>query len=144
MTKYYKVWLNEKSIGNYCTQSYVICKKTPVSIFFYPVFREVITDKLIYPNNVLRRHLTYVINKHKDTNYQEYKVPMCCETDNKEVEKWLKKMDEASLKKYVDYINKLEEASIKHYDESKHKRVEEKVQEKSSGKNIKRILKKIR
>lgn len=152
MTKYYKVWLNEDMVGyksqmyRFSDDNYIICKR---SINTYikdigAIFREIITNKIVYPSSDTKiRGLTYDIvceifwsEKRIIAQYKEITAS--------EVQEWLKNMDEESLKAYVEKINKLEAKAIECYDEEKHKKLEEKEQNRNASKSIKRTLRKIR
>lgn len=124
MSKYYKVFLEYEDL---C----VICKKIP---FTKDLYREIITDKIIYPFSKKNENkITY--------GYLQNGIPCCYEIKNSEVKKWLCELNAAE---YISELEKIEDILIK----SQKKEVDEKIvyrsMEKEAGKNVKRTLRKIK
>ena len=122
MSKYYKVYLEYE---NLC----VICKNIP---FIKNLYREIITDKIIYPKNKNTvDKLTY--------GYLPNGLPRCYEITNSQTKEWL-----CSLNK-KDYVYDLERIEYIIRNSCKVEMDEKMVfkrTEKQASKDIRRILKK--
>ena len=124
MTKYYKVFLE-------CDDFCMVCKKVS---FTKNLYREIITDKIIYPQNKQASDkLTY--------GYLPNGLPRCYEMSNIEVKKWL---DNLNKEEYIEELQKIDNLITK----SRKMEIKEKTiykqQERLAGKSIKKTLRKIR
>ncbi|MBQ3226931.1 MAG: hypothetical protein IJB48_07740 [Clostridia bacterium] len=124
MSKYYKIFLD-------CESFCVVGKKVP---FTKNLYREIITDKIIYPKtDKTSAKLTY--------GYLPNGQPRCYEITNHEAKAWLLKL------KSEDYIYDLERIEyIRRYShkiEIDEKKVYKNM-EKQADKSVKRTLRKIK
>lgn len=124
MAKYYKVFLEYENI---C----MVCIKIP---FTRNLYKEIITDKIIYPKNKQTSDkLTY--------GYLQNGLPRCYEITNSEAKEWLLKLNTEeyiyNLERIEDIIRKSKKIEI---DEKKIYKQNEKIADKS----IKRTLRKIK
>lgn len=129
MPKYYKVYLEYE---DFC----LVCKKVP---FTKDLYREIITDKIIYPFSKKNENkLTY--------GYLPNGLPRCYEITNIEAKEWLLNLKETGYV-YRDYIYQLQRIESIAKIHSKQKHSEDKIyknKEKEAGKSIKKTLKKIK
>ena len=124
MAKYYKVDLS--ALGEDANYAYcVICTKVP---FFSYLFKEIITDKIIYPFE-LDKSLIY---------------SQSAEIEVEEVEEWLEQMNKNKLQAHVETIKWIETKNLKYYEKMRNEEKKEKAEFKSANKNIKRTLRKIK
>lgn len=103
----------------------VICTRVP---FSNKLFKEIVTDRIIYPYNP-GKGLMYG---------HSYEVPV------EEVETWLQSMTKENILHYSETIRIIEEENLQHYAEMKKKVQKENLESKSIGKSIKKTLKQIK
>lgn len=124
MSKYYKVYLEYENI---CT----VCKKIP---FTKNLYKEIITDKIIYPGSKKTEDkLTY--------GYLPNGLPRCYEITNSEAKEWLCNLN---AEEYIYNLERTEDILTKCYKAEPDEKIVFREQEKTADKNIKETLRKIR
>lgn len=124
MSKYYKVFLKYE---NLC----MVCKKVP---FTKDLYREIITDKIIYPqNNQTSDKLTY--------DYLPNGLPRCYEISNSVAKEWLCTLN---VEDYIYKLERMEDVIRKSRKIEIDTKTVYKSIEKQSDKTIKRTLRKIK
>lgn len=124
MTKYYKVYLKYE---NFCT----ICTKVP---FTKDLYREIITDKIIYPQSKnTNSKLTY--------DYLPNGLPRCFEISKSEVSDWLFNLN---VEEYKYNLKRIEDIIIKSQKIEIDEKIVYKTIEKQPDKTIKKTLRKIK
>ena len=123
MTKYYAVYLStRRDLNNYKYR--IICTKMP----FLNLFKEIITDRIIYPYNLCKG----LIYGHS------YKMPLG------EVETWLQSMNKEKIAQHVQILQTIEKENLQYYEETKIKAQQEISKSKSVSKTIKKSLRQIK
>ena len=124
MAKYYKVFLEYE---NFC----MVCRKFP---FTKNIYREIITDKIIYPQSKnTTNKLTY--------GYLPNGIPRCYEMSNIEVRNWL---DNLNKEEYIEELQIIEDLITKSRKIEIKEKTIYKQQERLASKSIKKTLRKIR
>lgn len=127
MKKYYEISLMSLP-DNIWYKHNVICTKVP---FSNKKFKQIITDRIIEQYNP-STGLIY------DGNSWEIEAEA--------VETWLQSMseDKQKLQMYVETIQIIEKENLKYFEEMKKRAQEKPTKQKSTGKSIKRTLRKIK
>ena len=124
MSKYYMVYLK---YVNLC----MVCKKVP---FTKDLYREIITDKIIYPEN----------NKANDKLIYDYLPngePRCYAISNSQVKEWLCRLN---TEDYIYELERMEDIIRKNHKIEIDEKTIYKSIEKEAKKDVKKTLRKIK
>ena len=128
MTRYYKVYLYSYK-DNIPYKYETICTRVPFST---KLFKEIITDRIIYPYNwnkgLIYEHIHSAVRK----------------TERKEVKTWLQSMNREKIQQHMKTIKTIEEDNLQYYEEMKQKLEKEKLQLKNNNKSVKKMLREIK